>query len=43
MKSHLKVLFAALFIAQALFTISLKAERSPEIDLNQILACKDCE
>jgi len=43
MKLHLKVLFTAIFIAQAFFTLNLKAEESHTIDLNQILACKNCK
>jgi len=42
MKSRLTVAFAAIFIAQAFFTLNLRAEESHKIDLNQILTCKDC-
>lgn len=43
MKSSLKFLFTAIFIAQAFFTLNVKAEKSHPIDVNSILACKDCK
>lgn len=43
MKSYLKVLVVAIFIAQVFFTQNLQAEKNPARDQNRILACKDCK
>jgi hypothetical protein len=43
MKSNLKVLFAAIVIAQSFFALNLKANESSAIDINHILACGDCD
>jgi len=43
MKSYPKVLFAAIFIAQAFFKLSIKAAESLKENLNMILSCKDCK
>ena len=43
MKLNLKVLFAAIVIAQSFFALTLKAKESSAIDTNCILACGECD